>query len=135
MSSKRIIVDKLVRDKIPKIIKEDGGKPAFYSMYGYPFKSALFKKLNEEANELRIATADNTLEELADIYEVFLSIIKYYRFTIDDVVKAADNKRKEKGGFNSHIFLHSYFINEDSNPSDNGAKELNEIFNDEKELK
>ena len=42
---------KLVRDKIPEIIKNDGKEPYFYVADSKEYYAALIKKLNEEVEE------------------------------------------------------------------------------------
>ena len=44
-------------------------------------------------------------EEMADVLEVFINLAKSLNITTDDIEKAADKKRKERGGFEDRIFL------------------------------
>lgn len=109
MYSKLIHANKLVRDKIPELIEKDDGHPVYIQLYGYPLKRALFAKIAEELQELTLADNDICiLEELSDIYEVFLALCKYYGLNIDNVIKMADRKRDEKGAFDRHFFLKQY---------------------------
>jgi predicted house-cleaning noncanonical NTP pyrophosphatase (MazG superfamily) len=43
---------KLIRDKIPEIIKKQGRNPDFYVADENEYKDELFKKLLEETNEV-----------------------------------------------------------------------------------
>lgn len=138
MSRKTIKADKLVRDKIPGIIEKDGGKPVYFSIFGYPYQIALYDKMEEEFNEFKQAVihedSADILEELGDMYEVFVNIAKAHGYSMQDIIDAADVKREEKGGFESHFFLKRYIKN-DNNSSDSGIKEINEVFESEKEQK
>ena len=135
MPKKLIIANKLIRDKIPEIIKKDGGEPIYFQIFGYPLRRALFNKIYEELDELKQTNDSNCcLEELADVYEVFLNIVKSYCFDIQDVIHAADIKREEKGGFDHHFFLKKYIRN-DNNSNNNDEKEINKIFDNKKNKK
>ena len=56
----------------------------------------------EEVNELY---DDPCIEEAADIYEVFMSLLWIYDFDYIDVVNAAAAKRNERGSFKNGIVL------------------------------
>ncbi|NBT71772.1 MAG: hypothetical protein EBT36_10330, partial [Betaproteobacteria bacterium] len=90
---------KLVRDRIPDIIKRSGGSPNVRTLSHTEFRTALHAKLNEESNELLEAPAESALEELADVYEVFLALVAERQFDLHEVVLKADQKRAERGGF------------------------------------
>lgn len=138
MSRKVIRANKLVRDKIPEIIEKDGGKPVYFSIQGYPYKTALYNKMEEEFNEFEQAVihedSAGILEELGDMYEVFANIAKAHGYSMQDIIDAADVKREERGGFESHFFLKQYIKNDNSS-SDSRIKEINVVFESEKELK
>ena len=94
--------------------------------------------MEEEFNEFKQAVihedSADILEELGDMYEVFVNIAKAHGYSMQDIIDAADVKREEKGGFESHFFLKRYIKN-DNNSSDSGIKEINEVFESEKEQK
>lgn len=100
------VFNKLVRDKIPQIIENNGEKPITEVLNDREYRKELLKKLKEECEEVVNARdAVETLEELADVYEVVLSIAKLENLDICDVIKMADKKRNAKGGFDKRIFL------------------------------
>ena len=61
------VMGKLVRDKIPEIIKNDGKTPIIEILSNEEYLLELDKKLNEEVAEYQ---ADKSIEEMADILEV-----------------------------------------------------------------
>ena len=56
---------------------------------------------NEELNY----DLENITEELADVLEVYTSLIKSLKIKIEDIEKAADSKRVKFGEFEDKIFL------------------------------
>lgn len=103
----KTVINKLVRDEIPDIIKNQGKKCKTSIIPKEDFKKELYKKLIEEMEELKSAIhydfENNVLEELADVVTVTLSIIGY---DIDDLVMEYQYKGEEKGYFNSRVYLH-----------------------------
>lgn len=96
---------KLVRDKIPKIIEDNGEKPIIRTLLEKEYIEELEKKLLEECNEVINSNGSDRLEELADVLEVLMALAKSENFSIEDVTKIADKKREKRGGFNDKIFL------------------------------
>lgn len=66
------------------------------------YKKLLVEKMQEEVQELM---EDQDLEEAADVYEVFLALIKLWGHDIHEVIAVADEKREARGGFVSRIVL------------------------------
>lgn len=62
---------KLVRDKIPQIIRDDGKEPIVEILSEEDYLIELDKKLNEEVAEYQ---ADKSIEEMADGLEVLFAI-------------------------------------------------------------
>lgn len=59
-------------------------------------------KLDEEVAELKRTP---NLEECADIFEVVASIADQLGYTVEQLLEAADVKRKERGGFAGGLIL------------------------------
>ena len=93
---------KLVRDKIPTIIRESGKWPDYYVADATEHIKRLFDKMLEELDEF---IEDPCLEEAADIYEVFLAILAQHNLSLDDVVFEAAEKWEQRGGFDEGIVL------------------------------
>lgn len=97
-----MIYNKLVRDLIPDII-ESGGKHAITRILSEEeFKSALDNKLMEEVKEY---LESNDIEEIADILEVLMAIMRYKGFTYLDVENIMKDKSSKRGGFEKKIYL------------------------------
>ena len=93
-------MSKLVRDKIPEIIKESGKEPIFYKVDSPELEKLLREKLVEEVTELLSAiTSEDVLEESADVYEVLLAILFSKGYDVKSLVTKADDKRNERGAF------------------------------------
>ena len=69
--------------------------------------SCVIEKLLEETNEvISSKSSGETLEELADVLEILMSIAsKLNGKTLDDVLKIAAQKKLKRGGFEKRIFL------------------------------
>lgn len=93
---------KLIRDKIPEIIKADGKVCVTRILSDEEYVDALEKKLNEEVAEYQ---TDKNLEELADILEVLQAICVARGYTLEELETVRAEKAKERGGFEKKIFL------------------------------
>ena len=105
----KIIYNKLVRDNIPEIIKADNSEPTIRILNDEEFIVELFKKIQEEYEELAQAKG-NKLEmekEIGDIYEVIDAIIDYYNLNKEAIIKLKQERKIKRGGFNKRIFLES----------------------------
>ena len=99
------IYNKLVRDKIPEIIKSNGEKPITRVLTDEEYKVELEKKLNEEYQEVLNATGKDRIEELADMLEIINFLAKLENATLDEVIAIANVKSLKRGAFNDKIFL------------------------------
>ena len=94
--------NKLVRDKIPTIIENDGRKVNIKKLTNEEYKKELNKKLQEEIKEY---FEDNNVEELADIVEVIYGIVKSMGLSIEDFEKIRLEKVEKRGAFDNKIYL------------------------------
>ena len=97
-------MNKLVRDKIPEIIKNSGRVPHIKQISGSEYEQMLVDKLTEEGKEFLSATDEDKVNELADLYEIVLSLGAIYNLSLGDISCAAEKKRQERGGFNNGYF-------------------------------
>lgn len=94
--------NKLVRDKIPEIIKKNGEDPICRILDDEEYLKELNIKLIEEANEFIDA---RNAEELADIMEVLEAIAKVHNINWDEVRREKEVKRQKRGAFENKIYL------------------------------
>jgi len=99
------IYNKLVRDKIPEIIKVNGEIPVIKILDELEYKKELEKKLHEEYLEVIGSTEENRIEELADMLEVIKALAKLENKTLEDIILIANQKAKKRGTFEERIFL------------------------------
>ncbi len=100
------IYNKLVRDKIPEIIENDGERPVVRVLNDDEYRIELEKKLKEEYEEVLIAEGkEERLEELADMLEVIRALALLEDEDIQSVINIMDKKRKKRGGFTKKLFL------------------------------
>lgn len=98
--------NKLVRDNIIDLIKIEGKECSFKYLNSNDFNYALKEKLIEESVEVsKTSNLKELKEELADVMEVFETIINFYQIELTDLIQIKENKCKTKGGFKKRIFL------------------------------
>jgi predicted house-cleaning noncanonical NTP pyrophosphatase (MazG superfamily) len=102
---KKYFHKKLVRDRIPEIIKANSGEFELKNINDEEFEIELKKKLLEETQELVSASKENVLNELADVLEVIKSLATHYKIPFSKVERCRVDKRKKRGGFKKKLFL------------------------------
>jgi predicted house-cleaning noncanonical NTP pyrophosphatase (MazG superfamily) len=90
---------KLVRDRIPEIIRQDGRECATEIMAEEEHRQALLEKLLEEAQEAAAVGLEKLVEELADLYEVIDALLAAYGIKREAVMAKQVRKRAERGGW------------------------------------
>jgi predicted house-cleaning noncanonical NTP pyrophosphatase (MazG superfamily) len=93
---------KLVRDKIPDIIRQQGETPRIEILSDDAYLTELDKKLFEEMEEYQ---GSKEPEELADILEVIYAICTARGYSVDELYKMREEKLNKRGGFSKKIFL------------------------------
>ena len=93
---------KVIRDKIPEIIKDSGYSCNVKTLSDEEFLLEIGKKLSEEVSEYQ---NDKNPEELADILEVIYRIAKLRGITKEELEKIRDKKVEERGSFEKNLFL------------------------------
>lgn len=94
--------NKLVRDKIPDIIRNQGEQPNIRILEDAEYRVNLERKLDEEVTEFH---RDQTLEELADILEVVFALAESKGASKAELLKMYQEKHDKRGGFRDRIFL------------------------------
>lgn len=97
---------KLVRDKIPDLIRASGRRPRVKTLSSQSYREALIDKLREEVAELAAEQrSERVLAEAADVLEVLAAIAADHGATLDTIVDVARRKRMEWGGFDMRLWL------------------------------
>ena len=94
--------NKLVRDRIPEIIKMNGQECVTEVLSDEAYIKALDEKLYEEMEEYQ---RDKSIDELADLLEVVYSVAKARGWSAEDLEKVRISKAEKRGGFEKRIFL------------------------------
>lgn len=94
--------DKLVRDNIPQIIKDDGETPITEVVHDEKYRRRLRQKLEEEVNEY---LESGEAEELADILEVVYALGEEDGCDSTRLEELREKKRENRGGFDRGIVL------------------------------
>lgn len=97
---------KLVRDRIPEIIKENGEAPVTRVLSESEYKEALAEKLSEESEEVAEAsTREAVMKELADVLEVVEAAVSAWGIDQETIQAYKKKKRDKRGGFTERIYL------------------------------
>lgn len=89
--------NKLVRDKIPEIIKSNNEEAIYRYLSDNEFKEYLKLKLSEELSEvLNSKNDDETLKEIADLLEVIKFYLKVHNYTLEDALNMCEIKNEKK---------------------------------------
>ena len=94
--------DKLVRDKIPDIIKRKGGIPVIHIAGDREYWQKLKDKLKEEVYEF---FEDEREEEIIDILEVIYAICDFKGIDKQKLEELRKKKALEKGAFKNRVIL------------------------------
>ena len=92
---------KLVRDKIPQVIRSEGLEPIIYTANSEEYATRLRDKLREEVEEF--IASDDDPEELADILEVLYTLAGQAGIDPQQLENLRAAKAAERGGFGDRI--------------------------------
>ena len=104
----RLLYYKLIRDRIPEIIEQDGRIFKTLVMSEDEYRLALANKLSEEALEVMEAVSrdiDSLPKELADLYEVIDSLVAAFNLDPDAIRELQQQRRIKRGGFDKRLKL------------------------------
>ncbi|MFA5052189.1 MAG: nucleoside triphosphate pyrophosphohydrolase [Patescibacteria group bacterium] len=103
---KKIYYHKLIRDRIPDVIRKKGARYVIKKLSAKRFEVELLKKVGEEATGLLSAKNKHELtSELADIHEVLETIRKYKKIKPSCLRDELKKNMKRKGGFKKRLYL------------------------------
>jgi predicted house-cleaning noncanonical NTP pyrophosphatase (MazG superfamily) len=98
--------NKLVRGKIPQIIKSKGKKFSAKILNEEDYIKYLKEKAYEELDEYCASETDGeAVEELADLLEVIRALAKQHGSSIEEVEAVRKDKSENRGAFQEKVFL------------------------------
>jgi len=98
--------NKLIRDKIPQIIREAGWMPVVITLNRKECIEALKKKILEEAKELiRAKGKKEVADEIIDIQEILDALVIELGLKKVEIKKWQRAKNKKRGKFRKRLFL------------------------------
>ena len=101
----RFRVQKLIRDRLPAIMRAQGLQVFDRRLNDAEFIAALKDKLVEEAQEVGAATSQaDLIDELADVMEVIAALADASGVPLQAVEERRQAKRAERGGFAERVF-------------------------------
>ncbi len=97
--------NKLVRDRIPEIIRASGRRCKAEPLDDAAYRRALLDKLVEESGEVARADSDQIVSELADLCEVLDALLDAHGIDHNTVLAEQQRRRVERGGFARRLCL------------------------------
>lgn len=94
---------KLIRDKVPEIIRANGEEPITRMADTAEYRELLRAKLVEEVDEVLAADDREAPEELADVLEVVLAFAADLGLDASQLEEIRVAKAEERGGFAGRI--------------------------------
>ena len=101
-----IIYNKLIRDRIPEIIKDDNKLCEVRILDNSEFSREVYRKLLEEMTELSNASSrDEIINEMADIHELLDTLRDIHNIHLNEVLTKQISKGLTNGKFERKLFL------------------------------
>lgn len=106
-ASIRPFAGKLVRDQVPRLVREAGHQVQFREAAPDERARYLKRKVADEAAELLAADPGQEREEVADLLEALESLLRVRGYDRDDLKLVKEAKRKRRGGFERFLIVES----------------------------
>lgn len=103
----RPFAGRVVRDRIPALVKEAGHNVAFREVADDDRPRFLKQKVAAEAQELLRADIGREKEEVADVLEALEAFLRARGFDRDELKRVKEAKRKRRGGFEKVFVVES----------------------------
>ncbi|WP_232688249.1 nucleoside triphosphate pyrophosphohydrolase [Halobacterium zhouii] len=110
--------DKLVRDRIPEVVREDGETPVVREVSGEEYRDYLAAKLVEEAEEY---AESRDVDELADVLEVVDAIAATHDVGAGELPQRQAAKASKRGRFEDGVVLER--VEEDSEDTETSGQD------------
>lgn len=103
----RPFAGKLVRDQIPRLVREAGHDVQFREAAPDERPRYLKRKVADEAQELLDADPGKEREEVADLLEALETLLRVRGYDREDLKLVKEAKRKRRGGFERFLIVES----------------------------
>lgn len=98
--------EKLVRDKIPEIIKANGQKGFFRILEDEEYQIKLNEKMKEELIEYLTSNSEReAVQELADMSEIIDAILELKGVSKEKFCAFKQKRKEDRGGFQKRLLL------------------------------
>jgi len=104
-NNKIAVYNLLVRNNVPQMIVEKGGKCTIKPLKG-DINKEVMKKINDDIKHLDLTSKTDFSTFACDVISLFLLVNP--EMVIEDVLDLYSNKIKKKGGYSSGIILETY---------------------------
>lgn len=108
-SDREIIYKKLVRDRIPDLLKQAEKRAQISKLTGESLKRAVADKILEKSHELfrafRSGERTDILKGSADLVEIVAAGLEHFGLNESDLCRAREKRDKERGAFRKGICL------------------------------
>lgn len=101
----RVFAGALVRDAVPKMIKEQGQELKFRQVAEQEYPRVLKRKLVETAQRLEEADFGVEQEEIADVLELLETLINLRKYDKESLRSIKEGKWRKRGGFQKGFLL------------------------------
>ncbi|MDG5786100.1 nucleoside triphosphate pyrophosphohydrolase [Evansella sp. AB-P1] len=108
------VYKKLVRDRIPEIIRRNGTSCGVRRMEANEFEREAKKKLQEEVGEyLEAGNPEQAVEELADLLELIYCLSDHHGYSKEELESIREDKAERRGSFHERWFLEEVYDDDD----------------------
>jgi predicted house-cleaning noncanonical NTP pyrophosphatase (MazG superfamily) len=101
----RVFAGALVRDAVPKMIKDQGQELKFRQVAEQEYPRVLKRKLVETAQRLEEADFGVEQEEIADVLELLETLINIRKYDKESLRSIKEGKWRKRGGFQKGFLL------------------------------
>ncbi|SDY07475.1 Predicted house-cleaning noncanonical NTP pyrophosphatase, all-alpha NTP-PPase (MazG) superfamily [Evansella caseinilytica] len=100
------VYQKLVRDRIPEIIRRNGSECDVRRLDAGEFEMEAKMKLQEELGEyLEAGNAEQAMEELADLLELIYCLSEHHGYSKEELEHIRSDKAERRGSFYERWYL------------------------------
>lgn len=97
---------KLIRDRVPDLIRSNGQKPILTIADEADMRALLIAKLREEIDELKAAHVCDEIDELVDLAQVIRSLARHLGLEWDKIEQLRQLKLEHRGAFTRRLVWH-----------------------------